>query len=351
METAQSPETSSSAHTRRPTARVGLPRCALFFVACLISTSSITVRAQDALARYTYTQYHMGVDARVVVYAPDAPTAETAAAAAFQRIAALDTIMSDYRPDSEVMRLCARAGGAPRRISPDLFMVLRRSQEMAERSGGAFDVTAGPLIALWRQARKSRTLPAAAALARARRLVGWKKLRLDPVARTARLTLAGMKIDLGGIGKGYAADCAQAVLKQHGIASALVELGGDIVVSGPPPGTSGWTIRVANAGTGDKPADLLYANRAISTSGDTEQFALINGKQYSHVIDPRTGQALTSRVQVTVTAPDGLTSDPLSTACTVLGPAKGRALVRTYPAAAAHVRVLRTPAAPKSHPG
>ena len=282
----------------------------------------------------------MGVDARLVVYAPDRPTAEDACAAAFARIAALDSIMSDYRRDSELTRLSARAGGPPTRVSPDLFLVLRRAQEVARNSGGAFDVSVGPLVALWRKARKTGVLPDPAEIQRARRVVGWRKLRLDEGARTVRLAVRGMKLDLGGIAKGYADDEAQRVLQQHGITRALVEMGGDIVVSGPPPGTDGWTIRVPNAAGDQGPADLRFAHRAISTSGDTEQFVVIGGRRYSHVVDPHTGEALTNRVQVTVTAPDGLTSDPLSTALTVLGGKDRRKLLQAYPGTTAYVRVL-----------
>jgi thiamine biosynthesis lipoprotein len=149
-----------------------------------------------------------------------------------------------------------------------------------------------------------------------------------------------MKLDLGGIAKGYADDEAQRVLRQHGITRALVEMGGDIVVSGPPPGTEGWTIRVPNAGDDRGPADLHLAHRAISTSGDTEQFVLIGGHRYSHVVDPRTGQALTNRVQVTLIAPDGLTSDPLSTALTVLDEKGRSSLLKVYSGTKAYVRVL-----------
>jgi len=117
-------------------------------------------------------------------------------------------------------------------------------------------------------------------------------------------------------------------------------LGGDIVVSGPPPETDGWTIRVLNAGNGEGPGELRFAERAISSSGDTEQFVVIGGRRYSHVIDPRTGQALTNRVQVTVIAPDGLTSDPLSTALTVLGAVERQRLLRAYPGTTGYVRVL-----------
>lgn len=317
----------------------------LRFAGCLLTlgvgiASSSAAPPSDAPTRFTYSQYHMGVDARLVVYAPNQPTAERACAAAFRRIAALDSIMSDYRRDSELVRLCDRAGGPPVRVSPDLFLVLRRAQEVARGSDGTFDITVGPLIALWRKARKTAVLPNPAELEQARKLVGWEKLRLDERARTVRLTVPGMKLDLGGIAKGYAADGAQQVLKQQGITRALVELGGDIVVSGPPPRTDGWTIRVPNAGEDQGPADLRFSDRAISTSGDTEQFTVVAGRRYSHVVDPRTGQALTNRVQVTVTASDGLTSDPLSTALTVLGPEDRSKLLQAYPGAAAYVRVL-----------
>jgi thiamine biosynthesis lipoprotein len=293
-----------------------------------------------ALARFTYTEYHMGVDARLVLYAPDTPTAERAATAAFARIAALDSIMSDYRRDSELMRLCDRAGGPPVRVSPDLFLVLRRAQEVSRQSGGAFDVTVGPLVRLWRTARKTAVLPAPAEIERARKLVGWKKVRLDERARTVRLAVRGMKLDLGGIGKGYAADAAQQVLKRHGVTRALVEMGGDMVVSGPPPGTEGWTIRVPNAGTDSGPVDLHFADRAISTSGDTEQFVVIGGRRYSHLVDPRTGQALTNRVEVTLIAPNGLTSDPLTKALSMLAEPERRKLLQAYPGTKAYVRVL-----------
>lgn len=302
--------------------------------------SSSVAAPSDALTRYTYTQYHMGVDARLVVYAADQATAETACTAAFARMAALDSIMSDYRPRSELMRLCAQAGGPPVKVSEDLFIVLRRAREVAERSGGAFDITASPVIRLWRAARKAGKLPKPKELAQARKLVGWRKVRLDEKKRTVQLPQKGMLLDLGGIAKGYAADGAQQELKKHGIRHALVQMGGDIVVSEGPPGTEGWTVRVPNAGDDRGPADLHFTNCAISTSGDVIQFAVIDGKRYSHVVDPRTGQALTNRVQVTVTAPDGLTSDPLSTALTVLGSERRESLLRAYPAARVFVRVL-----------
>lgn len=293
------------------------------------------------LSRFTYSEYHMGVDARIVVYAPSESQAQTACAAAFQRIADLDSIMSDYRKDSELMRLCDRAGGPPVRVSKDLFTVLRRGREISQRSGGAFDMTVGPLVALWRKARKSAALPSPAELQEARSLVGWRMLELNARAQSVQLRKPGMRLDLGGIAKGYACDEAQKVLKRNGIDRALVEMGGDIVVSKAPPETKGWTIRVPSAGK-----DLPFSNCAVSTSGDSAQSVVIGGVRYSHVVDPRTGTALTNRVEVTVVARDGLTSDPLSTTLTVMGEGERARMLRYYRGSRATMRTLslNTPA-------
>ncbi len=290
-----------------------------------------------SLTRFEYTEYHMGVDVRIVAYAPDAKTAERGCGEAFERFAALDTIMSDYRADSELMRLCAQSGGPPVPVSKDLFRVLLRAQQVARQSGGAFDVTCGPLVALWRQARKTAVLPTPEDIEQARKLVGWQKMRLNPSKHTAQLLVPGMKLDLGGIGKGYADDCAQQVLKRHGITRALVEAGGDIVVSNSPPGESGWKIQVPNAVASPL---MTFANVAVSTSGDTEQFVEIGGKHYSHILDPRSGQALTSRVQVTIIARDGITSDSLSKVASLLEPDASAAIMKLYPGTTTYVRKI-----------
>src|SRR5262249_53417322 len=150
----------------------------------------------------------MGTQFKIVLYAPDDGTAAKAKQAAFERIAALDGIMSDYRPTSELMRLCQKAGGDSVKVSGDLFTVLTRAQEVADLSDGAFDVTVGPLVRLWRRARRTQQLPPADELAAAKALVGFRKVRLDAREHTVQLRQAGMQLDLGGIAKGYAADQA-----------------------------------------------------------------------------------------------------------------------------------------------
>ena len=300
-------------------------------------------RQEVALTRFTYTEYHMGVDARIVVYASSRDAAEKACTVAFSRIAELDAIMSDYRVDSELMLLCKRAGGSPVPVSADLFRVLNTAAEISRKSQGAFDVTVGPLVAIWRTARKTGLLPDPHDIDVARKLVGWKKVKLNVRLRTIQLTTPGMKLDLGGIAKGYAVDQAQICLKKHGITRALVEMGGDISVSGPPPDSVGWTIRVPNAANDSGPRDLQFSNQAISTSGDTEQFVVIGGTRYSHVIDPRTGQAVTNRIQATVIAKEGLISDPLSKLLALLGEEAGSKVLKDYPGTKYYLRVAQAP--------
>jgi thiamine biosynthesis lipoprotein len=276
----------------------------------------------------------MGVDTRIVVYASSESVAQKACAAAFERIADLEAIMSDYRPNSELMKLSDTAVSAPVKISPDLFTVLWKAQAMSRRTSGYFDVTVGPIVRLWRKARKTGKLPSPKEVADAVRRVGWQKVTLDPDLRTVRLAIPGMQLDLGAIGKGYADDEAQKVLRKFGITRALVDMGGDIVFSDPPPGKKGWKVEVPNAHR-----NMLLANCAISSSGDTEEYVIIGGHRYSHVVDPHTGQALTNRVQATVIAHEGLTTDPLGTALTLLDPKARKRLLAAYPDARAFVKI------------
>lgn len=278
------------------------------------------------LRRFEYTQVHMGVQARLVLFAEDSAAAETGARAAFDRIARLDDVMSDYRRDSELSLLVGRAGAGAVRLSADLFHALQASQRLARQSDGAFDVTIGPLVELWRDARRTGHVPPGSAVEEARARSGFGLLELDARDTTATLRVDGMGLDLGGIAKGFAADEALAVLRARGISRAMIEFGGDIVAGEPPPGEAGWRVTAPLA---DRQISL--AGAAASTSGDTQQFVEIGGTRYSHVVDPRTGIGLTDRIAVTVVAPNGMLSDALATALSVLGPDEGRRLLARYP--------------------
>ena len=281
----------------------------------------------------------MGLQVRIILYSEAEKPAFDAAASAFDELARLDDILSDYRPDSELMRLSARSGTGPVRVGPDLFAVLDASQQLAERSRGAFDVTVGPLVRLWRTARREGRLPARSGLEEAQRRVGFRLLRLKDEDSTAVLAVPGMQLDVGGIAKGYAADRALETLRRRGVTRALIEIGGDVRVGDPPPGREGWRIEVANVA--DEARFIEISNAAVAASGDTEQFVEFAGRRYSHVVDPRTGLGLTSRIAVIVVAPDGLTADGLSTAISILGREQGERLVREhYPHVRAYIRHL-----------
>jgi thiamine biosynthesis lipoprotein len=288
------------------------------------------------LERYEYREVVMGSAARIALYAPDEAAARAAARAAFDRMAALDGVMSDWRDDSELMRLCRRAGETVA-VSDDLFAVLVRAGEITAASDGAFDVTIGPVVRQWRETRRTGRLADPAERERALDLVGWRLVTLDPGHRTVRLARPGMRLDLGGIGKGFAADAARIELARRGVRRCLVDLGGDLVAGDAPPGSRGWRVAVAPHGDADEGGGetILLRRRAVATSGDRYQFVEIDGVRHSHIVDPRTGVGLTTGVAVTVLAPDATTADALASALSVIGDEddgkRARALLASFP--------------------
>ncbi len=295
------------------------------------------VAQSPALERYTFTESHMGTTARIVLYAPDESSARKAAAKAFARIAELNLVMSDYNPNSELMRLCAKAGGEPVPISADLYDVLEKSLAFVKVTEGALDITISPVVRLWRRAKRTREMPSEAEIKQALALVDFRNIKLDSQRRTAQLLVMGMLLDLGAIGKGYAADAALAVLRKHGFPRALVALGGDIAVGDAPPNAKGWRIGIAplkNPGA-DPTHYLLVTNAGVSTAGDAEQVAEIGGNRYSHIIDPKTGIGQIGRRSVTVIAPNAMMSDALDTAVCVMGLDRGLKLIESLDSVAA----------------
>ena len=276
----------------------------------------------------------MGSPFTVTCYARSAAVANRAFDAVDRRVRGLTMTLSDYHDRSELNRLCdGYRPGEPHPASPDLLAVLTRSRQISEASGGAFDPTVGPLVKLWRRARRARELPDPAALAAARAAVGWEAVTVDEEAGTVTIARPGVRLDLGGIAKGYAADEALRTLREHGVTRALIDAGGDVVAGDPPPGEDGWTVGLADPANPDAPptAFLALANAAVATSGDAYKFVEIDGVRYSHLVDPRTGLGLTDRSTVTVLAGNGITADALASAVSVLGPGAGVALLERFP--------------------
>lgn len=288
-----------------------------------------------SLERHEFSRICMGVRARIVVYAPAGEPATLAAQAAFAELARLDAMMSDYQPASELSRLPAMSHTTPVRVSDDLYLVLVRAMEVSERAHGAFDVTLGPLTRLWRESRRSGTLPDRAALDDARARTGFRLLELQH--GTVRAARADMQLDLGGIAKGFAAERAVGVLRSHALPISLVSLAGDVYAGDPPPGAEGWRVEIRGDRSGEEssPIGTLWLTRAgVSTSGDATQHVVVGGTRYSHILDPRTGLGVQSGRTVTVLSPRGMDADALSTALSVLGPADADALLTRCRAAA-----------------
>jgi thiamine biosynthesis lipoprotein len=280
----------------------------------------------------------MGTLFRIVLYEDDGARALNAATAAFERIEELESRFSDYREDSELTLLCRESSASPRAVSPELFSVLEQSLRMSRLSGGAFDVTIGPVVQLWRKAGKEKKLPGPAALLKARQSVGYENLVLDPENGTVTLKVPEMRLDLGGIGKGFAADRALELISSRGIERAMVVAGGEIRVGAPPPGQAGWKVAIGNPDPATpEQMYLVIRDAAVATSGDTFRFVEAGGRRYSHIVDPRSGIGLTDSAYVTVVAPDGTTADALATALNVMPTAAGIRLVQSIPRASAAI--------------
>ena len=315
-------------------------RSKLWLAACLTTVMAVAggCGRGDAV-RMSETRRLMGVPWTITLYAASEAAGREAAAAAFAEVERLNRILSDYDETSELSRLSAAAPtAAPVEVSDDLWRVLERSVAIRDATGGAFDPTVGPLTTLWRQSRRSGALPRPDKLAAARAAMGPEKLVLDSERRAVRLEAPGMRLDLGGIGMGYAIDRALEVLRKRSIAAAMVDASGDVGVSGPPPGSPGWRIEVAPldpTATGAERQTLVLVDAAVTTSGDARQGVEIDGVRYSHIVDPRTGIGVMGQAAVTVIANDCTTADALATAASVLGPAEGLRAVEAEPGAAA----------------
>lgn len=267
----------------------------------------------QGLVRFDYREPHMGTWFRIVLYAPDSARAGAAASEAFSRIDGLNARLSDYLPGSELTRLSATAGsGRSVPLSTDLHAVLVRSQEISRLTDGAFDVTVGPLTRLWRRARRRARLPPEPGVREAMKAVGYANLVLAD--SSAMLLQPGMRLDLGAIAKGYAADEALRVLAAHGIVHALVDAGGDIAAAEAPPDSCGWSVALPGK---DR---IRLARGAVASSGPAFRYIEEGGIRHSHILDPRTGSAMTDGRAVVVMAPAATDADAFSSAFSVMEP-------------------------------
>jgi thiamine biosynthesis lipoprotein len=266
--------------------------------------------------------------------------ARPAAAKAFREIRRAESLMSAFNPSSDVSRVNREAGVRAVKVSRETCEVLNRALAVSRLSGGAFDVTAGPVTMLWKKALDSRRLPEKGDIGRALQLVGYTLLEVDTSRRLIHLKNRGSSIDLGGIAKGYAADKALSVFRRYGVSSALLDIGGNIAAFGTKPDGGPWMVGIQDpaAERGSFLGAVGVVAKAVVTSGGYEQYMEVGGRRYHHIVDPRTGMPANPGIRsATVIADTGLEADSLSTAAFVLGPRSGAELVEACGADAVFV--------------
>ncbi len=244
---------------------------------------------------------------------------------AFNEISRIERLLSKYNPESEVSKL-NKFGTL--KASPETFYVIKKAKEFYSLSNGAFDITVAPLMEIWGFTSKQYSLPSEEKIKEALKLVGSNKIILHDNSFVIQFKTSGMKIDLGAIAKGYAVDCAIEKIKKHGIKDCLVNAGGQIYCLGDKYGKP-WRVAIRNPREDGLVNYLKLKDRAISTSGDYEQYFTKGKKRYAHIINPKTGYPAESSIaSVTVIAMDGLTADALSTSIFVLGKEKGELMAK-----------------------
>lgn len=290
----------------------------LLLVACSwLSAATEKVVAKKMGSRFEVTAVHA-----------DAKTARKAVAAAYAEIDRLEAIISSWRDTSETSRINQNAGRKPVSVSPELFGLIHRATKISALSGGIFDITFAGAGKLWDFKAEQPQLPDPVAVRKKLNLVDYRKVHLNPKTRSVYLSEPDMRLGFGAIGKGFAANRATAVLKQHGIQSGVVNAGGDLVAFGTREDGQPWTVAVADPQDPDAVfAWLRVDNQAVVTSGDYERFIEVDGIRYSHILDPRTGFPVRDLRSVTIICPDGELADALATTVFILGRNEGLALV------------------------
>jgi thiamine biosynthesis lipoprotein len=305
------------------------------FVIVMMFISIFTLRPAELESGYRLV---MGTFAHVIVVAKDTNTCQKCIEAAFAAMDRVDALMSDYKTDSEISLINQNAAEYPVQVGESTFEVLQRSVEFSKMTDGAFDITVGPLVDLFRSAKESHIAPDQEQIDKAKSKVGYEKLILDSNNRTVKFAVDGMRLDLGGIAKGYGIDKAIKAIQSAGALGAMVDVGGDVRCFGvPSKGKKNWLVGIQDPNlnldtpNGNIILKLKIADGAVATSGDYQQFVIIKGKKYSHIINRRTGTSAEGLSSVTIIADNATDADALATAVSVMGAEKGLALIEKLP--------------------
>jgi thiamine biosynthesis lipoprotein len=277
----------------------------------------------------------MGSAFNLIIVSADSNKANHLARKSYELVDSLNHIFSNYDSSSELSKINASAGLLPYKMSTAMLDLVQKSQYAYIQSKGAYDISIGPLSSLWRNARKAKLFPEASTVLATKKLVGLNQVKINKRLGTIFLPNANMQLDFGGIAKGYIAQWVINFLKANGIQQALVDAGGDIVMSGAPLNQQGWLIGVNLPETTDQLLNkkLQLSNCSVATSGDVYQFIEYKGVKYSHIINPLTGYGVTNLRNVTIVAKTGATADWLATACSILPIKEAKQLAISHQAA------------------
>src|SRR5438477_6482686 len=288
-----------------------------FGLACSLLAGCQTPQPGPELVRRS--EPLLGTFVTITVYGENRERLNAAVSAAFEEFRRIDGLMSIHRADSELSQVNARASVEPVVLSADLWRVIAEAQDIAEQTEGSFDITIRPLADLWGFIWKEYRLPTDEQLKAALPRVNYRLVELDAEKRTVHFLKTDVSIDLGGIAKGYAVDCAIEKLRSIGVTNAMVKAGGDLRVIGVPPGKTNWIVQLEDPGKEGHRIKIPLRNAALSTSGNYENYFEMDGVRYSHILNPRTGRPVQGIAACTVIAPTCIESDAMATACFVYG--------------------------------
>jgi thiamine biosynthesis lipoprotein len=275
----------------------------------------------------------MGSELRLTAWAADEAAAQSSFDAVFKEFDRLDALMSVWRAGSDVLRINAAAGDAAVPVSADVREALRIARQISEWTGGKFDVTFGALADVWKfDHDQDNTVPDADAIRRRLPLIDYRQIEIDEGAGTVRVKRRGMRVHLGGIGKGYAVEHAMNIMRRAGLRDFLIQAGGDLYAAGLKDGKP-WRLGIDDPrGPGGRSfATVDLSDGTFSTSGDYARSFMKDGIRYHHLLDPATGQPARGCRSVTIIADSPLLADGLSTSVFILGPVDGMALIERLP--------------------
>lgn len=317
---------------RRLSRRFALPLIAVWIGVLghgpLVSAGQRAAHAGPAshppLMRVEKSLQAMGTTFTVAAYGTDAGNLEAILDASFDEVRRIDDLLSNYKPDSELSQVNHSAAKGPQRVSPEFFDLISACVQYSRESGGAFDITVGPLMRIWGFYKGTGKLPTKREIREALDKVGWKNIVLDPDQRTIAFRTPGLELDAGGVGKGYAVDRLVSKMRGYNVHAALISASNSSIYAiGAPPGEArGWKVSLRDPKHPERTIETVYLkDQSMSTSGSYEKFFKVDGVVYSHIMDPRTGMPARGALSVSIISPRTIDSEVWAKPYFILGKA------------------------------